>query len=156
MDSNFCITAPPTFINQCHWIHFLQPRSSLIQINPILPVRKSPSSMKSWIIFLLKFIWRFFPPLYNLPCGLNSAVASKITFIKNFRCLSLIEMYKPGKGIWWRLTKVGGTVIQKFDSILQFGGFRNILSSLDLTPALHTFLVLWCFTPLMGPFKWLW
>ena len=40
-----------------------------------LPVTKSPSSsMKLSIVFLLKFIWRFFPRSYNLPCVLNSAL----------------------------------------------------------------------------------
>ena len=60
MDSNFRITAPPTFVNQRHQIPFPQACSSSIQINRrrymTLPVTKSlSSSMKSSIIFLLKF-----------------------------------------------------------------------------------------------------
>ena len=57
------------------------------------PVTKSPSSsIKSSIIFLLKFIWGFFPRSCQ----------------GNFRRLSLIETYARGKGIWCRwLTKVG-------------------------------------------------
>ena len=100
-----------------------------------LPVTKSiSSSIKSSIIFLLKFIWRFFPRSYNL------AKLAKLCR-RNCRHLSLIQTYTRGKGIWWRcLTKVGGAVIWKFESIPQFGGFRSKCSKVGIARLSYN----WC------------
>ena len=59
-----------------HQIPFPQACLSSISNQPeTLPVTKSPSSsMKSSIIFLLKFNWKFFQRSYNILCVLNSAL----------------------------------------------------------------------------------
>ena len=69
MGSNLGITAPHTFIKPTPSNSF---PASMFKFDSnqleMLPVTKSPpSSMKSSIIFLLKFIWSFFPWSYNLP-----------------------------------------------------------------------------------------
>ena len=88
----------PLLFSLHHQLPFPQAWLSSIQINRRRYQWQSPSSsMKSWIIFLPKFIWRFFPSLCAKLCH------------RNFRRLSLIEKYSRGKGIWWGwLTKWAG------------------------------------------------